>query len=126
MGITTASVLGSEPAVGDMTGWGPKLLGDVSSLLMIMSVPACLCWLALLCPGHAVLCGGENIPLESLRSGHLCTALFCGFNSHCTISSVSFSTKMSPGRQNQLSYPFLVKYPHKSLLGLTVLFTPFF
>lgn len=124
LGITAASGPGLEADVGDMggTGRGLKLLDDMASLLLMMLAPSLFCCSALLCPGHTVLCGGENIPLESLRSRYLCTALFCGFRSHCTISSLPYPTKMSPGKQNKPSYPFLVKSPHKSLLGLTALF----
>lgn len=92
VGITAASVPGVEPDVGDTvgTGCGPMLLDDMALLLVMMLVPALLRCLALLCPGHMVLCGGENIPLESLRSRHLCTAVFRGFSSHCTIPSFLF------------------------------------
>lgn len=107
VGITAASVPGLESDVGDVggSGCGPKLLDDLAWLVM-MSVPALLCCLALLCPGHVVLCGGENIPLESLRSRSLCTAVFCGFSSHCAIPSFPFLTKISPGKQNRPSYHF--------------------
>lgn len=129
VGITAAPVPGLEPDMGAMvgTGWGPKLLDDMASLLVVVVLaPALLRCLALLCPGHAVLCERENIPLEKLRSRHLCTALFSVFSSHCTISFFPVPTKVSPGKKNKPSYPFLVKSPHKSLLGLTALFTLLF
>lgn len=61
VGITAASVSGLESDVGDVggSGCGPKLLDDLAWLVM-MSVPALLCCLALLCPGHVVLCGEEE------------------------------------------------------------------
>lgn len=70
VGITATSVSELEwpgwVVVGDMgkRGWGLKMLDDMVSLLMVMSLKACvLPSLALLSPGHAVLCGGENVPL---------------------------------------------------------------
>lgn len=68
-GIIAVSVSGMECAgwavVGDVGNrdWRLKMLDNMSSLFTVMLLKAAvLPSSALVSPGHAVLCGGENIP----------------------------------------------------------------
>lgn len=112
VGMAGASVSGLEWGVGGTGGAGrwPKLLGGTASVLTTGLAPA---WMLCVsgCPGHLVLCGGENIPLESLRSRHPCTALFCGLSSHCTTSISHFLLRRAQESKINLHILSLLSLP---------------